>query len=121
MGNGKGKNRHRGPCEPLLNQEHMQMEVVKPPKNQNESFGHGLVLKITCDHGFNSNIQSVNSTVRCNKGIWKPVKPMCSLSKKSFDLRRVSRAVLIRFFVSSVGTDLTLKYGLHIRINSILF
>lgn len=77
---GKGR-KHRGPCEPLLNQEHMQMEVVKPAKNQNESFGHGMVLKITCDSGFNSNIQSVNSTVRCNKGVWKPVKPTCALSE----------------------------------------
>lgn len=77
---GKGK-KHRGPCEPLLNPEHMQMEVVKPAKNQNESFGHGMVLKITCDSGFNSNIQTANSTVRCNKGVWKPVKPTCSLSE----------------------------------------
>lgn len=61
--------------------DHLQMEVVKPPKNQNESFGHGMVLKITCDSGYNSNIQTANSTVRCNKGVWKPVKPVCSLSK----------------------------------------
>lgn len=79
-GNGK-RNKHRGPCEPLLTEDHMQMEVVKPPKNQNESFGHGMVLKITCDSGYNSNIQTANSTVRCNKGVWKPIKPMCSLSK----------------------------------------
>lgn len=76
----KGR-KHRGPCEPLLNLEHMQMEVVKPAKNQNESFGHGMVLKITCDSGFNSNIQTANSTVRCNKGVWKPVKPTCALSE----------------------------------------
>jgi hypothetical protein len=86
-GNGKGKGKHRGPCEPLTNEEHMQMEVVKPAKNQNESFGHGMVLKITCDSGFNSNIQTVNSTVRCNKGVWKPVKPTCSLSKTRKFLR----------------------------------
>lgn len=61
----------------------MQIEVVKPPKNQNESFGHGMVLKITCDTGYNSNIQTANSTVRCNKGVWKPIKPTCSLSKFS--------------------------------------
>ena len=59
----------------------MQMEVVKPAKNQNESFGHGMVLKITCDFGYNNNIQTANSTVRCNKGVWKPVKPTCTLSE----------------------------------------
>lgn len=59
----------------------MQIEVVKPPKNQNESFGHGMVLKITCNNGFNLNVQTLNSTVRCNKGHWKPAKPSCSLSK----------------------------------------
>lgn len=78
---GNGRKKHRGPCEPLHNPEHMQVEVVKPPKNQNESFGHGMVLKITCENGYNSNIQTANSTVRCNKGVWKPVKPYCSLSK----------------------------------------
>jgi Sushi repeat (SCR repeat) len=78
----KGGGKHRGPCESLANVEHMQAEVVKPAKNQNESFGHGMVLKITCDTGYNSNIQTANSTVRCNKGVWKPVRPTCSLSKK---------------------------------------
>lgn len=78
------KNRHRGPCEPLVDLENMQIEVLKPPKNQNESFGHGMVLKVTCNAGYNSNIQTVNSTVRCNKGVWKPVKPMCTLSKNFF-------------------------------------
>lgn len=62
----------------------MQIEILKPAKNQNESFGHGMVLKVTCNAGFNSNIQTVNSTVRCNKGVWKPVKPMCTLSKNLF-------------------------------------
>ena len=76
-----GKKKFRGPCEPLLDLIHMQIEVMKPAKIQNESFGHGLVLKITCEAGYNTNIQSVNSTVRCNKGVWKPIKPMCSLSK----------------------------------------
>lgn len=80
-GGGKKKERNRGPCEALIDIAHMQIEVVKPPKNQNDSFGHGMVLKITCDTGFNSNVQTLNSTVRCNKGVWKPVKPQCSLSK----------------------------------------
>lgn len=80
-GNAKGRGKHRGPCEHLTTAEHMQMEVVKPPKHQNESFGHGLVLKITCNPGYNSNIQTANSTVRCNKGVWKPVRPTCTLSK----------------------------------------
>lgn len=75
-----GKKKTRGPCEPLLNIDHMQIEIVKQAKNPNESFGHGMVLKITCDSGYNSNVQTANSTVRCNKGNWKPVKPSCSLS-----------------------------------------
>lgn len=77
---GKGR-KNRGPCEPLIKEEHMQIEVVKPPKVQNETFGHGMVLKITCDAGFNLNVQTANSTVRCNKGHWKPAKPSCSLSE----------------------------------------
>jgi Sushi repeat (SCR repeat) len=81
---GRRNQKNRGPCEPLLNIEHMQVEVVKPPKNQNESFGHGMVLKITCDTGYNSNVQTANSTVRCNKGVWKPVKPICNLSELDF-------------------------------------
>lgn len=91
-GNGRGKNggKHRGPCEPLPATGPMQMEVVKPPKNQNESFGHGMVLKITCETGYNSNIQTPNSTVRCNKGVWKPVKPTCSLSKKFYSVSHSS-------------------------------
>jgi hypothetical protein len=85
-GGGKKKEKNRGPCEPLLDIEHMQIEVVKPPKNPNDSFGHGMVLKITCDTGFNSNVQTVNSTVRCNKGVWKPTKPHCSLSEENIFL-----------------------------------
>jgi hypothetical protein len=77
---GAGK-RKRGPCEPINDLEHMQMEIVKPSKNGNDQFGHGMVLKITCNSGYNSNIQTVNSTVRCNKGIWKPVKPVCMMTK----------------------------------------
>ncbi|KAG5681085.1 hypothetical protein PVAND_010551 [Polypedilum vanderplanki] len=71
----------RGPCEPITELDHMQMEIVKPPKNPNDSFGHGMVLKITCNSGYHSNIQTVNSTVRCNKGVWKPVKPVCTVTK----------------------------------------
>lgn len=82
-GVGKKKDRTRGPCESLTDSPHMQIEIVKPPKNQNDSFGHGMVLKITCDTGYNNNVQTANSTVRCNKGVWKPVKPECSLSKKN--------------------------------------
>ena len=82
-GIGGGKKKNRGPCEPLLNADHMQIEIVKQAKNPNESFGHGMVLKITCDSGYNSNVQTANSTVRCNKGNWKPVKPSCSLSMRS--------------------------------------
>jgi hypothetical protein len=78
---GKRKDKNRGPCEPLVDVEHMQIEIVKPPKNPSESFGHGIVLKITCDDGYNSNVQTANSTVRCNKGVWKPVRPFCTLSK----------------------------------------
>lgn len=74
-----GKKKHRGPCESLANEEHMQIEIVKPPKIQNETNGHGIVLKITCDTGFNLNVQTANSTVRCNKGVWKPMRPSCSL------------------------------------------
>lgn len=78
---GKKKEKNRGPCEPLIDVEHMQVEIVKPPKNPNESFGHGIVLKITCDSGYNSNVATANSTVRCNKGVWKPVRPFCTLSE----------------------------------------
>lgn len=77
---GKGR-KNRGPCEPLVKEEHMQFEIVKPAKVQNETFGHGMVVKITCDAGFNLNVQTANSTVRCNKGHWKPAKPSCSLSE----------------------------------------
>lgn len=80
-GGGKKKDKVRGPCEPISDHNHMQIEVVKPAKIQNETFGHGMVLKITCNIGYNSNVQTANSTVRCNKGVWKPVKPSCSLSK----------------------------------------
>lgn len=78
---GKKKDKTRGPCEPLIEVEHMQVEIVKPPKIPSESFGHGIVLKVTCDSGYNSNVQTANSTVRCNKGVWKPVRPFCTLSK----------------------------------------
>lgn len=90
---GGGKKKARGPCEPLLNIEHMQIEIVKQAKNPNESFGHGMVLKITCDSGYNSNVQTANSTVRCNKGNWKPVKPSCSLSKY-WEILKILRMIL---------------------------
>jgi hypothetical protein len=78
---GGGKKKNRGPCEALLSIEHMQIEVVKQAKNPSENFGHGMVLKITCNTGYSSNVQTANSTVRCNKGVWKPVKPACTLSE----------------------------------------
>lgn len=87
-GGSKRKEKNRGPCEPLIDVEHMQVEIVKPPKNPSESFGHGIVLKITCDNGYNSNVLTANSTVRCNKGVWKPVRPYCTLSK-IFTLRYI--------------------------------
>lgn len=70
----------------------MQIEVMRPSKDANEEFGPGMIIKITCSKGYNSNLANLNSTVKCVRGRWKPMKPLCVLSegKKSCDCRKIN-------------------------------
>lgn len=43
-------------------------------------FSTGVVLSITCAEGYRLNVG--NRTVRCKRGVWKPERPSCLLSKK---------------------------------------
>lgn len=71
----------RLPCEPLASETYMKIEIIRPSKDPNEAFGQGMIAKVTCDKNFNSNLANANSTVKCVRGRWKPVKPQCTMSK----------------------------------------
>jgi hypothetical protein len=78
---GKKKNKYRGPCEPLASETYMKIEIVRPSKDPSESFGQGMIVKVTCEKGYTSNLANTNSTVKCVRGRWKPVRPACTMSK----------------------------------------
>lgn len=75
------KKKVRIPCEPLASETYMKIEIIRPSKDPNETFGQGMIAKVTCDKNYNSNLANANSTVKCVRGRWKPVKPQCTVSK----------------------------------------
>uniref|UniRef100_A0A182QAR0 Sushi domain-containing protein n=1 Tax=Anopheles farauti TaxID=69004 RepID=A0A182QAR0_9DIPT len=73
------KVKFKGPCEPLASEPYAQLEIVRPGKDPNETFGPGTIVKVTCTKGYVSNIVNPNATAKCVRGRWKPTKPTCSM------------------------------------------
>lgn len=75
------KIKFKGPCEPLASESYALLEIVRPGKDPNETFGPGTIVKVTCSKGYVSNMVSPNATSKCVRGRWKPIKPTCSMSE----------------------------------------
>ncbi|XP_050076471.1 uncharacterized protein LOC126563780 [Anopheles maculipalpis] len=73
------KVKFKGPCEPLASEPYAQLEIVRPGKDPNETFGPGTIVRVTCTKGYVSNIVNPNATAKCVRGRWKPTKPTCSM------------------------------------------
>ncbi|EAA12905.5 AGAP007761-PA [Anopheles gambiae str. PEST] len=73
------KVKFKGPCEPLASEPYAQLEIVRPGKDPNETFGPGTIVRVTCTKGYVSNIINPNATAKCVRGRWKPTKPTCSM------------------------------------------
>ncbi|XP_075238047.1 hig-anchoring scaffold protein isoform X3 [Lycorma delicatula] len=73
--NGRGKG---GPCDAPSKESFMEIEIIKPGRDPNVTYSHGAVVKITCSRGYGLNIGD-NTTARCNRGRWKPDKPLCRI------------------------------------------
>ncbi|XP_038108340.1 uncharacterized protein LOC6031316 isoform X1 [Culex quinquefasciatus] len=73
------KIKFKGPCEPLASESYALLEIVRPGKDPNETFGPGTIVKVTCSKGYVSNMVSPNATSKCVRGRWKPIKPTCSM------------------------------------------
>ncbi|XP_035774232.1 sushi, von Willebrand factor type A, EGF and pentraxin domain-containing protein 1-like [Anopheles albimanus] len=73
------KVKFKGPCEPLASEPYAQLEIVRPGKDPNETFGPGTIVRVICTKGYVSNIVNPNATSKCVRGRWKPTKPTCSM------------------------------------------
>lgn len=88
------KVKFKGPCEPLASEPYAQLEIVRPGKDPNETFGPGTIVRVTCTKGYVSNIINPNATAKCVRGRWKPTKPTCSMSKFSWKEFKVTMETL---------------------------
>ena len=88
----------RDTCMPLTVEPHATVQVVTPGKNASDMFSTGVVLSITCAEGYRLNVG--NRTVRCKRGVWKPERPACLLSKtKLFQIRFDRDQFFFSFFL----------------------
>lgn len=63
----------------------METEIIKPGRDPNITYSHGVVVKVTCSRGYGLN-NGENTTVRCNRGRWKPDKPLCGISEYEIEI-----------------------------------
>lgn len=70
------------PCEVLVQEIYTKVEIVKPGRDPNTTYSHGVVVKMTCHQGYGVNIGE-NGTARCARGKWKPDKPHCRICEYS--------------------------------------
>lgn len=76
----KKKNKVRTPCTDLPNEPYMNIEIVKPGRDKNNTYGIGTVVKVVCAKGYGLNIPE-NKTAKCIRGKWRPATPICSTRK----------------------------------------
>lgn len=68
----------------------MSFEIVREAKIKDEEFGTGTIVKVSCPSDLYLNLQTPNSTAKCARGRWKPMKPACLKEKcKSIRWKRV--------------------------------
>lgn len=58
----------------------MRINVVREGRDHNNEFSAGTMVRITCAKEYKINFKNANSTAKCVRGRWKPVKPECTLS-----------------------------------------
>uniref|UniRef100_A0A1B6MNE1 Sushi, von Willebrand factor type A, EGF and pentraxin domain-containing protein 1 n=3 Tax=Cicadellinae TaxID=33370 RepID=A0A1B6MNE1_9HEMI len=66
------------PCDTLAQEIYTKVEIVKPGRDPNITYSHGVVVKVSCQQGYGVNIGE-NGTARCARGKWKPDKPHCRI------------------------------------------
>lgn len=67
-------------CEVLSTEPYVNIEFVKHGKDPNVTYGVGTVVRVACGKGYILNMEP-NTTAKCVKGKWKPVKPTCLIRK----------------------------------------
>ncbi|KAI4468139.1 complement component-related sushi domain-containing [Holotrichia oblita] len=72
----KKKNKHRGPCPDLPSEPYVNIEIIKPSRDKNNTYGSGMVVKIACGKGYDLNMPE-NKTAKCVRGKWRPIAPAC--------------------------------------------
>lgn len=84
MNKGVDKKKPKLPCEELENDPALLFEIVRPGKDPNVKFSTGVILTVSCQKPFTSNLDTYNNnTVKCAKGTWKPEKPVCISRKEN--------------------------------------
>lgn len=71
----------KGPCEPIIIESTMNIEVIRPGRDSTEEYSSGTLVKVTCGKGYNLNLVNPNGTAKCVRGRWKPMTPMCLTRK----------------------------------------
>lgn len=66
------------PCEAITQELYTKIDIVKPGRDPNVTYSHGIVIKVSCHQGYGLNIWE-NGTARCARGKWKPDKPHCRI------------------------------------------
>lgn len=59
----------------------MRIDIVREGRDHTNEFSAGTMIRVTCAKEFKLNFKNANSTAKCVRGRWKPVKPECTLSK----------------------------------------
>lgn len=72
----KKKNKQRGPCPNLPSEPYVNIEIIKPSRDKNNTYGSGTIVKIACGKGYDLNMPE-NKTAKCVRGKWRPVAPAC--------------------------------------------
>ncbi|KAI5725568.1 hypothetical protein M8J77_017209 [Diaphorina citri] len=76
--NGKKKfgRKKSTPCEEIPDEPQIEIIIEKPGKDDNVTYSNGVVVKINCSEGYQSNL-GTDEAAKCMRGRWKPVKPAC--------------------------------------------
>ncbi|CAB3232406.1 unnamed protein product [Arctia plantaginis] len=72
------KGRPKSPCEPIVSEPYVNIEIVKYGRDPNNTFSSGTIVRVACGKGYGLNLDT-NATAKCVRGRWKPEKPNCEI------------------------------------------
>lgn len=61
----------------LAKEAFLSFEIIQRAKIKDEEFGTGTIVRVACPKDLYLNLQNPNSTAKCSRGRWKPMKPAC--------------------------------------------